>query len=119
MDACLLVTTMDDEKPEPEIPSEITFNFNEGPDYRVIRADGAWAGITPQLEIQFALFNDLQPMPNTTRHKVLPNGAVGPEIARDADEGIDREVSVMVVMNPAVVMQFIKLLQGMLGQVVT
>ena len=58
-------------------------------------------------------------MPNTTRHKVLPNGAVGPEIARDADEGIDREVSVMVVMNPAVVMQFIKLLQGMLGQVVT
>ena len=102
---------------QPKLPDEITFNFTEGPDYRVVRADGAWAGLTPQLEIQFALFNDLQPMPNATRHKLLPDGTVGPEVARETTEGIDREVSVMVVMNPVIAMQFIRLLQDILGQI--
>lgn len=105
------------DKEQPKLPDAINITFKEGPDYRLIRADGAWAGLTPQLEIQFALFNDLQPMPKTVRHHVAPDGSLGPEFEREADLGIRREVSAMVVMNPVTAMQFVRLLQAMLGQI--
>lgn len=98
---------------------EITIYYDETADYRVIRADGAWAGITPQLEIQFALYNEIQPLPETVRHKITPEGNLGQEVDRQAEVGIKREVSAMVVMNPLVMMQFIQLLQRMLGRVGT
>lgn len=106
------------DKLEPtQIPSEIDINYRRASDYRILKVDGAWAGITPQLDIQFALYNDLQPMPTRIRHKVTPEGALSPiEVERDVETGIAREVVTTIVMNPIVAIQFVALLQRLINQ---
>jgi hypothetical protein len=107
-----------DELESKELPHEIDIHYKKALDHRIIKADGAWAGISPQLDIQFALYNDLQPMPSRVRHEVTPEGALSPiEIERDVEVGIAREVIATVVMNPIVAMQFVNLLQRMIEQV--
>jgi hypothetical protein len=108
----------DDKLESRQIPTEIDIHYKKAVNYRIIKADGAWAGITPQLDIQFALYNDLQPMPSRIRHKVSPEGALLPiELEREVEVGIAREVIATVVMNPIVAMQFVRILQTMIQQV--
>lgn len=78
---------MAEEKQYPKVPDEITVYYQKAKDHRTVRADGAWAGLTPALEIQFAVYNDLQPMPKSVRHKVTERG-LGPEVSREVDTGM-------------------------------
>lgn len=106
---------MAEEKQYPKVPDEITVYYQKAKDHRTVRADGAWAGLTPALEIQFALYNDLQPMPKSVRHKVTERG-LGPEVSREVDTAIVREAGVTVVMNVFIAMQFVNLLEQVIAQ---
>jgi hypothetical protein len=102
----------------PSLQPEIDIFYKKSASHRVMKADGAWAGITPQLDIQFALYNDLQPMPSRIRHRITPEGQLSPvEVSRDVEIGIERQVIATVVMNPIVAMQFVNVLQQMIDQV--
>lgn len=102
----------------PQLPPEVDIFYQKAPDHRTVKADGAWAGITPQLDIQFALYNDLQPMPTRIRHRITPEGQLTrEETERDVNVGIERQVIATVVMNPVVAMQFVNILQQMIEQV--
>jgi len=58
--------------------------------FRVIHADGAWGGITPQFNIQMALFSERHPIPTEVSYKLEPSGL------RD---GIVREIEADVIMS--------------------
>ena len=104
--------------PEPERPSEVRFIYQKGRHHRTFHSDGAWAGITPQMEVQFSFFNDLKPMPNEVTHAVRKDGTVGQEISR-VHQPLDiiRETDVTVVMNVAVMRNVINLLTRMVEQI--
>ncbi len=85
--------------------------------YRTIHADGAWAGITPQLEVQFTFFTDLQPMPEFTLHQVTDKGTLSDEVERVVKDGVVREAEINIVMNPSNTEQLINLLQRIVGQI--
>lgn len=102
----------------PQLPPEIDIFYKRTADHRIFKADGVWAGITPQLDIQFALYNDLQPMPSRIRHRITPEGQLSrQEVNRDVEVGIERQVIATVVMNPVIAMQFVNVLQQMIEQV--
>lgn len=103
---------------EPERPSEVRFIYQKGRHHRTFHADGAWAGITPQMEVQFSFFNDLKPMPDEVIHAVKDDGTVGQEISREHQPlNIIRETDVTVVMNVAVMRNVISLFTRMVEQI--
>lgn len=103
---------------EPERPSEVRFIYQKARHHRTLHADGAWAGITPQMEVQFAFFNDLRPMPDEVIHAITADGSVGPEVSRVHQPlNIVRETDVTVVMNIAVMRNVLNLLTTMVEQI--
>jgi hypothetical protein len=107
----------EEEKKEVEKPKAVVIRYHRARHYRTIHADGAWAGITPQLEIQFALFTDLRPMPDYVMHNITEDSGLGEEIDRKVPQGLIREAEVNIVMNVLTVEQLIDLLQRMVDQV--
>ena len=108
---------MDIKDTKEETPQEIDIYYKKSPDHRILKIDGAWFAITPQLDIQVALYNDLHPVPSRIRHKVTPEGQLSPEeISSDVESGIDRQVMATLVMNPVVAMQVVNLLNRMIKQ---
>ena len=74
------------------------YHFIKSNLYRVIHADGAHGGVTPQGFLQMNLYNERFPIPRETRHRVEPNL---PEIREErvVRKGAVREVEVGVVMD--------------------
>ena len=105
---------MADDKEQPPKPSgEIDLYYRKAPDHRNVHADGVWAGVTPQLDVQMAFFAELQPMPDRIRHKVV-GGTLGPEVAKDVELGVIRETQVTVRLNVITAVQMINLLKGII-----
>lgn len=96
---------------------EVDIYYPKAVHHQTIAADGMWAALTTQLEIQIAFYKEIQPMPRRIRHKVTPQGGLGEITQKELDPGIVRETAVTVVINPAVAAQIIQLLQTMLAQV--
>jgi len=65
--------------------------------FRVVHADGAWGGITPQFNIQVALFSERHPIPTEVSYKLEPSGPS--ELSRTARDGIVREIEADVIMS--------------------
>jgi hypothetical protein len=110
---------MSDENDQISVPApvrEIDVFYRKAEDHRTVHSDGAWAGLSPQLDIQISFFSELQPMPSKIRHKLLGN-SLGPEVKRDVEIGILRESIVTVLMNPIIAIQTIRLLQQMVEKV--
>lgn len=105
-----------DDSPPSE---EIRFNYIKSNLFRVVRVDGIWAGITPNLDIHINLCSERFPIPQQTLHKIDPDGAIGEEIvdARISRDGIVREVEVGAVMNISTAKSLIELLQEIIEQV--
>jgi hypothetical protein len=100
------------------LPSEIRFIYTKARHHRTLHADGAWAAITPQLEVQFAFFNDIKPMPEEVLHSVTADGTLGGEVARKHNRmDIVREADVTVVMSAPVLKSTIALLSRMVEQI--
>jgi hypothetical protein len=82
-------------------PEKVRFHFIKSASFRVIHADGAWGGLTPQGNIHMALYNERNPIPQLIAHKINPSGSLGKEIKEEriARNGLVREVEVDVIMN--------------------
>jgi hypothetical protein len=106
---------MTDEEQKKTI-DRIRFVYQKARHHRTLHADGVWASVTPQLEIQFAFFNNLKPMPNEAIHSVGDDGAIGAEITPQAPEFIIRETDVTVVMNREVAKSMVDLLNRMVHE---
>ena len=94
----------------------IRFVYQKARHHRTLHADGVWASVTPQLEIQFAFFNNLKPMPNDAIHSISDDGTVGAEITPQPLEFIIRETDVTVVMNREVAKSMVDLLNRMVHE---
>lgn len=86
---------------------EATFDFIKSEYFRVIHADGAIGGPTPQGHIHVAFYSERPPLPRRIVQPITPAGILGeaiPEktVMRDA---IVREVDVDVMMTYPVALQ--------------
>jgi hypothetical protein len=82
----------------------IPFHYIKSNFFRVVRADGAFGGITPQAAIHVSLFSERRPIPQVVYYEITREGGLGGEITerREAREGMVREVEVDAVMEEGV-----------------
>src|SRR5262245_18604415 len=92
-------------------PTSVEIFYDESPQYRIIYADGAWAALTPNLEVQVAFFKNLAPAPEYVRQAITADGAFGAELESVIKKGISREYEATIVINKDVVRELLKLLQ--------
>lgn len=82
-----------------EVTKELLFYYEKSNFFRVIHADGAYGGNTPQGDIHIAFYNERHPIPKITSLPLIGNKRAGPEVVKERKEGIFREVEVDIVMN--------------------
>jgi hypothetical protein len=89
------------EKPA-KAATEIEFDFIKSNFFRVVRADGAFGGLSPTGAIHMAIYSERQPLPQKIVHRI-EDGTLGPEMAdrRQGRKAIVREVEVDVVLEIA------------------
>lgn len=82
----------------------IVFDYLKSPHFRVIRADGAIGGVTPNGHIHFALYSERHAIPRQTVHEIAADGRLGDEKQdrRVSRGGIVREMEVDVFLTPEV-----------------
>ncbi|MBA3247360.1 MAG: hypothetical protein H0T63_04675 [Pyrinomonadaceae bacterium] len=108
---------MADEMETPEKIKQVRFIYQKARHHRTFHSDGMWASVTPQLEIQFAFFNNLKPMPADVIHEIDEQGGLGTEIERQMEHSIIREVDATVLMSKETLKGAIELLQRMIQEV--
>ena len=97
---------------EESKPKEIRFVYEKARHHRTLHADGTWASLTPQVEIQFAFFNNLRRLPISETRAIQDDNTLAP--GKQEEKGdIVREVDVTVVMNMKATKAVIGLLQEM------
>jgi hypothetical protein len=81
-------------------PKEIEFDFIKSNYFRVIKADGAFGGLSPTGAIHMGLYSERQPIPQKIFHSIQGN-QLGPELQekRQVRKSIVREMEVDVVMD--------------------
>jgi hypothetical protein len=91
---------------KPKIPKEIEYDFIKSNYFRVIRADGAFGGLSPNGAIHMGIYSERHPIPRKVVHTIqsaTEGGAaqLGPEIAerREGRKAIVREMEVDVVLD--------------------
>lgn len=89
---------------EPVADDQISFDYIKGKDFRVIRADGAIGGITPNGYIHFALYSERPAIPRRLVQKIDRDGILGEVIASETVSrgSIVREMDVDVFLRPDV-----------------
>jgi hypothetical protein len=99
-------------------PESLEFHYVKSNGFRVVHADGVWGGPTPRGYITMSFFSERAPIPARISHELQtpepnsPDRIIGPEIARDAKDGLVREVEVEVMVDLAMA----KSLLGWLGE---
>lgn len=84
---------------------EITVHYLKSNTFRVIYAEGAHGGVTPNGKIQMALFNERQPIPQQTQLAVEQVGKNAWKVGKEIEEkrigrkGLVREVEAEILMN--------------------
>lgn len=61
---------------------QIKFLFEFDPGYRVVGANGIWAGITPRGDLRLDFFVESQRVPDEVAHLITKEGKLGPELRR-------------------------------------
>lgn len=97
----------------------VLFHYEKSNLFRVVHADGAWGGLTPDLDVFFTFFNSRPPIPQILVHEIEDDGHVGEEILdqKVGKDGIVREVEVGVVMSAQHVEALIAFLQDRLESI--
>lgn len=95
--------------PSPE-EQTVVFEYIKSQFFRVVHADGAIGGITPEGNVHIAFFNDRVAIPRVQVHKKNPDGTLGPLIPERTvvRPGIIREMDVDVVLSPDAVETIVK-----------
>ena len=84
-----------------------------GNSFRVIHADGAFGGVTPQQSLFVSFYNERLPIPKAIVHELSPEGKLGEEIRgeRETRGDVVREVEVGIVLNLDVTKQLLEWLK--------
>src|SRR5215218_251428 len=87
-------------KSESLVGHKLQFHFIKSNAFRVVHVDGVWGGITPQLNIQMALFNERRPIPQSIVQEIQPDLSIT-EITSERVErlGLVREVEIEAVLS--------------------
>ena len=64
-----------------------------------IYCDGVWGGPTSRNYLSICFYLDRWPLPKTVIHQVTPNNLIGPEVERDVQKGLRREVVTEVIID--------------------
>lgn len=88
----------------------IQYRFAKSNDYRVVHADGAWGGITPQGNLSMGLFAERRSAPETVTYQMTETGLQ--ETGRTGPQPTIRELQVEVVLSTEVARSLIGWLQG-------
>jgi hypothetical protein len=99
-----------------EASKDVKIFYEKSPLYRTVRATGAWAGITPQGEVQIMVFNDLRPLPEFVRQEITDDRTLGKEIEKVERKGVLREIEVNIAIAPDVAIALVGLIEQMLEQ---
>jgi hypothetical protein len=96
----------------------VQFYYQKSNLFRVVHADGAWGGVTPEGNLFFSFFNSRPPIPEMLVHPINDDGSLGEDIPelKVSKEGIIREVECGIVMTPQNVKGLIDFLTGRLEQ---
>lgn len=83
---------------------QVAFDYIKNPNFRIVRADGAIGGITPNGHVHFALYSERQPIPRRLVYDLPEDGTLGEPIAEETicRDAIVREMEVDIFMSPDV-----------------
>ena len=95
---------------------KVQFYYKKSNLFRVMHADGAWGGLTPEGQIFFSLYNSRPPIPEMLVHDIREDGTLGEDIPelKISKDGIIREVECGIIMSPENVQNLIDFLKGRL-----
>jgi hypothetical protein len=84
-----------------ESKPRIQFHYLKSAHFRVIHADGAWGGLTPDANVFINFFSQRPPIPDLTVHEISADGSLGPEISDSgiSKRGVVREIEAGVVLS--------------------
>jgi hypothetical protein len=85
--------------PDNQSSGALKFHYIKGNSFRVIHADGAIGGITPNRGVFLSLFSERGAIPKLIEVAINADGSLGEEVARRAKDGIVREVEIGVVLD--------------------
>jgi hypothetical protein len=77
----------------------IPFHYIKSNYFRVIHADGAVGGITPNGGVFFSIWSQRSPIPKLIVHEISDDGALGEAQQRETKDGLVREVEVGIAMS--------------------
>jgi hypothetical protein len=83
----------------------LTFIFEKAPDFRLMRADGIWGGITPRGDLEINFFLDTNSLPAEATYELTPKNTLGKEQSRKLayEKGkVLRLVNCGIVVSPNV-----------------
>jgi hypothetical protein len=100
-----------------KIPKEVEFDFLKSNYFRVIRADGAFGGLSPSGAIHMGIYSERHAIPQKIFHAV-ENRQLGPEIVskRQGRKSVVREMEVDVVLEITAAMVLRKWLDDRIEQ---
>lgn len=88
---------------EQEKPPTLKFSYKRSRDFRVIKVDGAWGGLTPRGDIVMSVFNERLPIPESDEYEISEEGTLGKRINQVTNTtGIIREVEAAISLRPEV-----------------
>jgi hypothetical protein len=87
------------EKPDNLPPGTVTYHYIKGNFFRVVHADGAIGGLTPNRSIFLSLFSERGAIPQIVEQALNADGTLGDEKKRVGKEGLVREVEVGVMLS--------------------
>jgi len=88
-----------DEKKTPTAgPAEVKFDYIKSNFFRVVHADGAIGGPTPNGNIQMNLWSQRAPIPTHVVYQ-MSGGVIGNEVEREQRDAIVREVEAGIVLD--------------------
>jgi hypothetical protein len=91
-------------KADGKLPQKIAFDYIKGQSFRVIHADGAIGAVTPNGNIQFAIYSERKAIPRRQVHTIEEGSILGDVIPEEtvSRDSIVREMDINVVMNSEV-----------------
>jgi hypothetical protein len=91
----------------PPNPKTYTFKFVKAPDFKILKVDGAYGGITIKGEINANFYIDTIELPKTVLHAIGANGVLQKEIPLDRKPESFRELTSGLIMDVNVAKSFV------------
>lgn len=106
-------TVSEEDRKQPRV----VYHFIKGNHFRVVAADGAWGGVTPNGDLSVSFYNERFPIPTKVTHQIT-GLKLGAEIVgeREAKDGIVREFEVAVHLKPVAARALLNWLTEKLGE---